>query len=88
MPSNAALECGRQFSIYVLFFGVRPFPRLDHIVGLLLGDPMGWAMLVVTKLFPRKTVCPPLSVRWTYGLTFPQCITVNCETPPCKAGAI
>lgn len=33
--------------IYALFFGVRPFPGLDHIVGLLLHDPMGWAMLIV-----------------------------------------
>lgn len=33
--------------IYALFFGIRPFPGLDHIVGLLLRDPMGWAMLFV-----------------------------------------
>lgn len=33
--------------VYALFFGVRPFPGLDHVVGLLVGEPMGWAMLVV-----------------------------------------
>lgn len=33
--------------IYALFFGVRPFPGIDHIVGQLTGDPMGWAMIVV-----------------------------------------
>ncbi|MEZ5937395.1 MAG: DUF2189 domain-containing protein [Hyphomonadaceae bacterium] len=33
--------------IYALFFGVRPFPGLDHIAQMLLTTPTGWAMLVV-----------------------------------------
>lgn len=33
--------------IYALFFGVRPFPGFDHVVDLLLTQPIGWAMLVV-----------------------------------------
>jgi len=33
--------------IYALFFGLRPFPGLDHILALLLTQPLGWAMLVV-----------------------------------------
>lgn len=33
--------------IYALFFGLRPFPGLDHVLGLLLTQPLGWAMLVV-----------------------------------------
>ena len=33
--------------IYALFFGIRPFPGLEHIVDLLLTSPIGWAMLVV-----------------------------------------
>jgi uncharacterized membrane protein len=33
--------------IYALFFGVRPFPGLDHIIPMLVGTPEGWAMLVV-----------------------------------------
>ncbi|MBX3488689.1 DUF2189 domain-containing protein [Parvibaculum sp.] len=33
--------------IYALFFGVRPFPGLDHIAELLLTQPVGWAMLFV-----------------------------------------
>jgi uncharacterized membrane protein len=33
--------------IYALFFGVRPFPGLDHITQLILTTPMGLAMLVV-----------------------------------------
>lgn len=33
--------------IYALFFGVRPFPGFDHVVELLLTQPIGWAMLVV-----------------------------------------
>jgi uncharacterized membrane protein len=33
--------------IYALFFGVRAFPGLDHIVELILTTPMGIAMLVV-----------------------------------------
>jgi uncharacterized membrane protein len=33
--------------LYALFFGVRPFPGFDHIIGLLVTSPVGWAMLVV-----------------------------------------
>ncbi len=33
--------------IYALFFGLRPFPGLDHIVPMLFGTPVGWAMLIV-----------------------------------------
>jgi uncharacterized membrane protein len=33
--------------IYALFFGLRPFPGLDHIVPMLFTTPEGWAMLVV-----------------------------------------
>ena len=33
--------------IYALFFGVRPFPGLDHITQLILTTPMGLAMLLV-----------------------------------------
>ncbi|MGE3770998.1 MAG: DUF2189 domain-containing protein [Bdellovibrionales bacterium] len=33
--------------IYALFFGVRAFPGLDHIVGMLLTTPAGWWMLGV-----------------------------------------
>jgi uncharacterized membrane protein len=36
--------------IYALFFGVRPFPGLDHIVGMLFTTPIGWSMLVVGTL--------------------------------------
>jgi uncharacterized membrane protein len=36
--------------IYALFFGVRPFPGLDHITGMLVATPTGWAMLVVGTL--------------------------------------
>jgi uncharacterized membrane protein len=36
--------------IYALFFGVRPFPGLDHVVGLLVMTPIGWAMLIVGTL--------------------------------------
>ena len=36
--------------IYALFFGVRPFPGLDGVVGMLLTTPVGWAMLVVGTL--------------------------------------
>jgi len=31
--------------VYALFFGVRPFPGLDHIAEMLLTTPVGWAML-------------------------------------------
>jgi uncharacterized membrane protein len=33
--------------VYALFFGLRPFPGLDHIVPMLFTTPTGWAMLVV-----------------------------------------
>jgi uncharacterized membrane protein len=33
--------------IYALFFGLRPFPGLDHIAPMLFGTPVGWAMLIV-----------------------------------------
>ena len=33
--------------IYALFFGLRPFPGLDHIVPMLFTTPTGWAMLMV-----------------------------------------
>ena len=33
--------------IYALFFGLRPFPGLDHIAAMLFTTPEGWAMLVV-----------------------------------------
>ena len=33
--------------VYALFFGVRPFPGLDHVAELLFTQPIGWAMLVV-----------------------------------------
>lgn len=33
--------------IYALFFGLRPFPGLGHIVPMLFTTPDGWAMLLV-----------------------------------------
>lgn len=36
--------------LYALFFGVRPFPGLDHVVGMLFTTPIGLAMLVVGTL--------------------------------------
>lgn len=33
--------------IYALFFGLRPFPGLDHIAEMLFTTPTGWAMLIV-----------------------------------------
>ena len=33
--------------IYALFFGLRPFPGLDHVAGMLFSTPEGWGMLVV-----------------------------------------
>ena len=33
--------------VYALFFGVRPFPGIDHIAEMLLTTPTGWAMLLV-----------------------------------------
>ncbi len=36
--------------IYALFFGVRPFPGLDHIAPMLFTTPVGWSMLIVGTL--------------------------------------
>lgn len=36
--------------IYALFFGLTPFPGLDHIAPMLFTTPTGWAMLVVGTL--------------------------------------
>lgn len=36
--------------VYALFFGVRPFPGLDHLLPTLFATPTGWAMLVVGSL--------------------------------------
>ena len=36
--------------LYALFFGVRPFPGLDHIVETLFTTPVGAAMLIVGSL--------------------------------------
>jgi len=33
--------------IYALFFGLRPFPGLDHVAAMLFTTPTGWAMLLV-----------------------------------------
>lgn len=33
--------------VYALFFGLRPFPGLDHIAEMLFTTPTGWAMLIV-----------------------------------------
>lgn len=33
--------------LWALFFGVTAFPGLDHVVGLLLGSPYGWATVIV-----------------------------------------
>ncbi len=33
--------------VYAIFFGVTPFPGLDHIVGMLFGTAYGWLMVVV-----------------------------------------
>jgi uncharacterized membrane protein len=33
--------------VYALFFGVRPFPGLDHVAAMLFTTVEGWAMLVV-----------------------------------------
>lgn len=33
--------------VYALFFGLTPFPGLDHILPMLFTTPVGWAMLVV-----------------------------------------
>jgi uncharacterized membrane protein len=36
--------------IYALFFGLRPFTGLDHIVSVSFTTPVGWAMLIVGGL--------------------------------------
>lgn len=36
--------------IYALFFGVRPFPGLDHIAPMLFTTTTGWLMLIVGAL--------------------------------------
>jgi uncharacterized membrane protein len=33
--------------VYALFFGLRPFPGLDHIIPMLFTTQVGWAMLVI-----------------------------------------
>lgn len=33
--------------VYALFFGLRPFPGLDHVAGMLFTTGTGWAMLIV-----------------------------------------
>jgi uncharacterized membrane protein len=33
--------------LWALFFGVRPFPGLDHVIGVLLSTPYGWLMLAI-----------------------------------------
>lgn len=33
--------------IYALFFGLLPFPGLDHIAAMLFTTPTGWAMLLI-----------------------------------------
>ena len=33
--------------IYALFFGLVPFPGLDHVAAMLFDTPTGWAMLLV-----------------------------------------
>ena len=33
--------------LWALFFGVTPFPGLDHLIGVLFGTAYGWTMLVV-----------------------------------------
>jgi len=33
--------------LYALFFGLRPFPGLDHIVAMLFTTEISWAMLLV-----------------------------------------
>lgn len=33
--------------VYALFFGLTPFPGLEHIAAMLFTSPLGWAMLLV-----------------------------------------
>ena len=36
--------------IYALFFGILPFPGLNHVVSIIFTTPLGLAMLVVGSL--------------------------------------
>lgn len=36
--------------LYAIFFGLLPFPGLTEIVGILIGTPRGWALIVVGSL--------------------------------------
>ena len=36
--------------IYALFFGLRPFPGLDHVASMLFTTPIGWAMMIVGSI--------------------------------------
>lgn len=36
--------------LYAIFFGLLPFPGLNDIVGILIGTPRGWALIVVGSL--------------------------------------
>ncbi|RWO51809.1 DUF2189 domain-containing protein [Mesorhizobium sp.] len=33
--------------LWALFFGVTAFPGLDNVIGILIGTPSGWAMLII-----------------------------------------
>jgi uncharacterized membrane protein len=33
--------------LWALFFGVTAFPGLENVIGILLGTPYGWAMLII-----------------------------------------
>lgn len=36
--------------LYALFFGLRPFPGLDHVAGMLFTTSLGWAMLITGSI--------------------------------------
>lgn len=36
--------------LYAIFFGLLPFPGLNEIVGILIGTPRGWVLIVVGSL--------------------------------------
>lgn len=36
--------------LYALFFGLQPFPGLDHIIPILLSTPQGWLLLATGSL--------------------------------------
>ena len=42
--------------IYALFFGLRPFPGLDHVTQMLFTTPYGWAMLATGTVAGRQQV--------------------------------